>query len=235
MNLKKAISWLLVLMMMFSLCACGDQTPDPTEPEQTTPVTELPDDVNNQTAFLGNNLYITNVLQYTGAYMEDGSDEVVTDVLMIIMKNENELPLQLARISLEYADFTANFEATNVPAGASVVLLEKSRHEYVPDNFYHATADNVVFFQEDMSLQEDKLKITGTNGALTVENLTDEDMGEIYIYYKNTASDGLFYGGITYRARVDAGLKAGKSTTVMTRHYYANACTVVNVQIMPVE
>jgi hypothetical protein len=167
--------------------------------------------------------------------MEDGSDEVVTDVLMIILKNEGQMPLQLARIKLEYADFTANFEATNIPAGASAVLLEKSRHEYVSDSFYNATAENVVFFQDDMSLQEDKLKITGTNGALTVENLTDEEMGEIYIYYKNTASDGLLYGGITYRARVDAGLKPGKSTTVMTRHYYANACTIVNVQIMPVE
>ena len=115
------------------------------------------------------------------------------------------------------------------------MLLEKSRHEYVSDSFYNATAENVVFFQDDMSIQEDKLKITGTNGALTVENLTDEEMGEIYIYYKNTASDGLLYGGITYRARVDAGLKPGKSTTVMTGHYYANACTIVNVQIMPVE
>ena len=233
MNRKIIFSWLLTVTMLLSLCACGDQKPEVTDPIPT--VTAQQNNGNNQTAFLGNNLYITNVGNYTGAYMEDGSDEVVTDVLMIILKNEGEMPLQLARISLEYADFTASFEATNVPAGESVVLLEKNRHEYVPDTFFGATAENVVFFQEDMSLQEDKLKITGTNGALTVENLTNEKLGEIYIYYKNSASDGLFYGGITYRARVDAGLQPGKSTTVMTGHYYANACTILNVQIMPME
>lgn len=235
MNSKIIIAWLLALVMMLGLCACGDKTPDTTEPEQPTTDVSLPDDANNQTAFLGRDLYITHVGNYTGAYMEDGSDEVVSDVLMIILKNEGDMPLQLARITLEYADFTANFEATNVPAGEMVVLLEKNRHEYVSDNFYGAAATDVVFFQKDMSLQEDKLKITGANGSLTVENLTNEEMGEIYIYYKNSASDGLFYGGITYRTRVAAGLKPGKSTTVTTGHYYANACTILDVQIVPVE
>ena len=166
--------------------------------------------------------------------MEDGSDEIVTNVLMVILKNEGQTALQLARINLEYSDFTANFEATNVPAGESVVLLEKNRHEYVSDNYLRATAENVVFFQKPMSLQEDKVKLTGAKGSIEVENLTDENLGEIYIYYKNSAVD-LFYGGITYRARVEGGLKAGQKTTVMTNHYNPNSCTIIDVQILPLE
>ena len=228
----RLLAVLLVFALLLTFYGCGkDKEPDVTEP--TTP-REIQTEENNQTAFLGNNLYITDIGNYTGAYMEDGSDEVVSDTLMIILKNEGEMALQLSRINLEYMDFTANFEATNIPAGESVVLLEKNRHAFVADSYLRATAENVVFFQEPMSLLEDQLKITGERGMITVENLTDETMGEIHIYYKNSATD-LLYGGITYRARVDSGLKPGKSTTVTTNHFNPSNCTILNVQILPVE
>lgn len=235
MKFTKILALLLVTAMLLTLAACGkNEKPDTTEPEQPTSQIKLPEPEDSQTAFLGDNLYITDIGNYTGAYMEDGSDEILTGILMIVLKNEGEAALQLARISLVYADFTANFEVTNLPAGESVVLLEKNRHPYVSDRYLRATTENVVFFQEPMSLQEDKVKITGTKGFLEVENLTDETMGQIYIYYKNSAAD-LLYGGITYRARVDSGLKAGKKTTVQTNHFNPKTCTILNVQILPVE
>lgn len=234
-NMSRPLFALLtVLAMMLTLSACGDKEPEPTRPEQPTTLIEIPDSGSNQTAFLGNDLYITDIGNYTGIYMEDGSDEFVSDVMMIILKNENKNALQLARINLQYADFTANFEVTNLPAGESVVLLEKNRHEYVDDYYIHAKVENVAFFQDDMSLREDQVKLTGINGMITVENLTDEVLGEIYIYYKNSAVD-LYYGGITYRARVESGLKPGKSTTVTTNHYYPDACTIIDVQILSVD
>lgn len=235
MKFTKILALLLVTAMLLTLAACGkNEKPDTTEPEQPTSQIKLPEPEDSQTAFLGDNLYITDIGNYTGAYMEDGSDEILTGILMIVLKNEGEAALQLARISLVYADFTANFEVTNLPAGESVVLLEKNRHPYVSDRYLRATTENVVFFQEPMSLQEDKVKITGTKGFLEVENLTDETMGEIFIYYKNSAAD-LLYGGITYRARVDSGLKAGRKTTVRTNHFNPKTCTILNVQILPVE
>ena len=224
---------LMVFVMLLALTACGEKEPETTVPQPTT-IMEIPQGDNTQTAFLGDNLYITDIGKYTGVYMEDGSDEVVSNVLMVILKNDGEKALQLARINLQYAEFTANFEVTNLPAGESVVLLEKNRHAYVEDGYIRATTDNVTFFREPMSLKEDQVKLSGVNGAITVENLTDQTFGEIYVYYKNSATD-LYYGGITYRARVEAGLKPGRSTTVMTNHYYPNACTIIDVQIMPAE
>lgn len=231
----RIIAVLLLSAMLLTLCACGkgNDEPEITTVPPTTNVGIAEDNV-SQTAFLGNNLYITDIGNYTGIYMEDGSDEYVSKVMMIVLKNEGENALQLARINLEYSDFTAQFEVTNLPAGESVVLLEKNRHEYNQGAYLNAKADNLVFFQEPMSLKEDQLKLTGQNGSILVENLTDETFGEIYIYYKNSATD-LFYGGITYRAKVEAGLKPGKETTVMTKHFYPNACTIIDVQIMPAE
>lgn len=181
---------------------------------------------------LGSDLIVTDIGKYAGIFMEDGSDEVVSDTLMLILRNDNTRDLQLARIELRYADFTAEFEVTNLPAGESVVLLEKNRHAYVEDLPYHWTAENTVFFQEPMGLQEDTLKITGERGKLTVENISDRTLGDIYIYYKNSAVD-LLYGGITYRARVDSGMEPGDTESVMTGHYNPETCTIVNVQIGP--
>ena len=83
-----------------------------------------------------------------------------------------------------------------------------------------------------MSLNENKVKITGGKGTITVENVSDETLGKIYVYYKNSVTD-LLYGGITYRATVEAGLKPGESFTVQTQHFYEGACTFVHTEILP--
>lgn len=241
MNFFKITRLFLVLLlscaMLLCLCACGkgsEPKPSETSPSKETVFPTIGATENSQTAFLGDNLYITDIGPYTGAYMEDGKNEFVTDMMMIILKNENEEDLQLVRISLEYSDFTAEFEATNLPAGESVVLLEKNKHEYVDGLYHRATASNIAFFQEPMNLQADKVKLTGGQGGIIVENLTDEALGEIYIYYKNSAAD-LFYGGITYFVRLEAGLKPGRSMTAMTSHYHPDACEILNVNILPVQ
>lgn len=239
LNLSKPLLlFLLTASLLLAVTGCKNdgKDPDGTEPpEETAPsaTIELPVEAEVDPIDLGSQLLVTDIGKYTGIYMEDGSDEVVTDMLMLILKNGSDRDLQLARIELAYADFTAQFEVTNLPAGESVVLLEKNRHEYVDEEFISASAKNVAFFQEDMGLCEDKVKITGTKGSIQVENLTDEPLGELYIYYKNSAAD-LLYGGITYRARVDAGLEPGNVASVMTGHYNPDTCTIVNVQLIPV-
>ena len=234
MKLKNMLAMLLVCVMLLTLCACKDNKDDPQPTTVPTTTGANKDNATAQTAFLGNHLYITDIASFSGAYMEDGSDEYVSKVMMIVLKNESENDLQLARINLEYSDFTAEFEVTNLPAGESVVLLEKNRHECPQESYRSAKADNVVYFQSPMSLKEDQVKLTGQKGSIAVKNLTDSALGEIYIYYKNSATD-LYYGGITYRAKVDAGLKPGREQTVLTGHFYPNACTIVDVQILPVE
>ena len=178
--------------------------PAPTEP----PSIELPD-----------GLVIHHISSYAGIYMEDGTDEPVSDVMMIVLENTAEQDLQLARISIEYEGFTAEFEVTNLPAGEKVVALEKSRHGAVNEKYLSIQTKNVLFFPEPMGLEEERIEIKGRNGTLEVTNISGEDIpGDIYIYYKNSATD-LLYGGITYRVPVRGGLKAGESTTVIAGHY----------------
>lgn len=200
-----------------------ESVPVRTEEKQTAEATESP------VIELGSGLVVHYISGYAGIYMEDGSGDLVTDVMMLLLENTAEEDLQLARISVEYSDFTAEFEVTNLPAGEKVVVLEKNRHPK-PDEKYRAIqAKNVLFFPETMGLQEDRIRITGANGSLEVENISGEDItGDIYIYYKNSASD-LLYGGITYRVTVKGGLAAGEKIRVVAGHHTVDGSRILLV------
>ena len=170
-------------------------------------------------AALQDGLRITGIGRYAGIFMEDGSEDVVSDVMLLVLENTSASDLQLARIEVEYADFTAQFQATNVPAGEAVVLLELNRHTYVDEAYRDISSRNVVFFDEPMDLCETQLSLEDGETSIKVTNISDEDIsGEIYVYYKYTAG-GLLYGGITFRAKIEGGLPAGSSAVVTTGHY----------------
>jgi hypothetical protein len=178
---------------------------------------------------LPDGLRIVYMTSYAGIYMEDGSDEVVSDVMMLVLENTADKDLQLARIRIEYSDFTAEFEVTNLPAGEKVVALEKNRHPKPAEEYRAIMAKNIQFFPKKMSLQEERIRVTGVNGSLEVENISGEDItGDIWIYYKHSASD-LLYGGITYRVSVKGGLAAGEKIRVIAGHYMVDSCRILQV------
>lgn len=208
-----------------------DEYHDPIPVETTQPKTEQTQPMvqTQETHPLEQGLVITDMSNYAGIYMEDGSDEIVSGVMMVILENTSELDLQLARIEVVYEDFTAAFEVTNLPAGQSVVLLEKSRSSMPGEDHQRIDIKNVVFFDEPMTMMEDVLEISGGDGYLDVKNISGETLtGEIFIYYKNSARD-LLYGGITYRARIENGIGAGETIRILTGHYTEGNSRILHV------
>lgn len=197
--------------------------PTVTEPEATVSIRE------EEHIDLGQGLVIRRMDRYSGVYMEDGTDEIVQDVMMLVLENTSERCLQLARIDVVYGDRTAEFEVTSLPAGQKAVLLERGR-QGVGEGLYHScAARNVVFFEEPMDLAEDRIALTGEAGRLQASNRTGEDIpGPVCIYYKNSAED-LFYGGITYRVTIPEGIAAGETVTVPAGHYDPERCRFVQV------
>ena len=202
----------------------------PQEEAETQPADNMEVDFSaGEVLELGKDLRITKIGSYAGIYMEDGSGEVLSDVLMITLENASERDLQLARITLDYTDIQAEFEATNIPAGGSVVLLEKSRQPYVAEGFRSARLVNAAFFPDPMSLMTERLEVTGMEGVLNVKNISGTDItGDIYVYYKHSAQ-GVFYGGITYRTKVSGGLAVGEIKQITAVHYDPVNCQIVAV------
>ena len=192
----------------------AQDTPENEQTQGTAPVVE-------NAVNLDYGLYATDIGSYTGMYMEDGTDEIVSGVLMLVVKNTGEQDIQYAKITMPVGEETAVFTLTTLPVGDSVVLLETSRMQWQQDVDYSSilpTIENIAYFQEPVSTQEEKLKIGIVDGAINVTNISGEDIaGNIVVYYKNAAQD-LYYGGITYRITIEGGLKADEIRQVMTNH-----------------
>lgn len=168
---------------------------------------------------LGQGLKITKIGKYAGIFLEDGSNDPVSNIMMVILENKSGKDLQLARFSVKYSDFTAEFEVSNLPAGESVVALERNRHQIVEEKPLSTDLAAAAFFPDSMSLRDDRFRVTGDDGRITLENISQQDIsGDIYVYYKNSATD-LLYGGITFAPCVrDPGGGEGGAVYCALRH-----------------
>ena len=179
---------------------------------------------------LGEGLVCTDVDSYTGLFMEDGSDEPVSDVMRLVVKNTADQDLQYAEIGLVYGEEVREFSVTNLVSGASCVLLEKNRQALVNDDMSDVYVEHVVFFSEPMDLMEGQFEITGQDGFLNVKNISGHDVsGDVVVYYKY-AVDGVYYGGITFRVRVSDGLKDGEIRQVPAVHFDKESSVLTMVQ-----
>ena len=182
---------------------------------------------------LENGLEITSVGRYAGSFVEDGSDDIVSDVCAITVKNNAAATVQYAHITLTGGETSYEFDLSTLPSGASAQLLELSRQP-LPESTDGLTASLTSFapFDAEPSLCEDVISIDTQDTAITITNVSGSDItGQIYVYYKSAYGD-LYIGGITYRTGV-SGLAAGESTTLYASHYstaYSKIMFVTYVQ-----
>ena len=217
------------------------QPPETTQAPETEPGTEETEPATETTGEtvptvlpmnLGYGVYLEQVNNYTGIYMEDGSDEMVSGVMMVRITNTGEEDIQLMQIEVAYPDANYYFQVTNLPAGGSAVLLELSRQPKPEGEPLSAAASNVVLFPEHMTVDQSVFEISGAAGMMNVKNISDADIGgTIYVYYKYKTQD-LFYGGITFRVTIQGGLKAGEIRQMMAGHFNPDNCQVVMVEVV---
>lgn len=182
---------------------------------------------------LRDGLELVDISSYTGAYVEDGSDEIVSGILMMKVINNSEEAIEYAHITMDVNGETAEFDGSTLMPGATVVLLEKNRMAYDKNLDYAATVscENIAVYKDDLKLHEDKLKIQILDGAMNVINISQQDItGRVAIYYKNVAA-GVYYGGITYRIILENGLKANEVQQVMAQHFSASGSEIMFVTI----
>lgn len=178
-------------------------------------------------------LQITEIGAYSGPYMEDGTDEDVSDVMMITVKNNGKQAVQYGEITMTSEDGeTALFKFSTLEADQEMTVLESTRKPYRNKDEYNvATAANVAYFRKNLSTYAGQLQIQPLGGGLNVINISQHDIdGEIIIYFKNLKDDRLM-GGITYRGRITDGLKAGEVKQLMSQHFTEENTKVMFITI----
>lgn len=200
----------------------------PVDPDPTVKIEDL-QDVQISTE---KSLVITDIGSYSGIYMEDGSDAVLSRILMVVVKNTGSRTVQYAEVELTDGEKTACFSLSTLPPGESAVLLEKNRMPYAEGKeLTEAKVKNVAMFPTEPTLCEDQLKIQGLDGVLNVTNISGKDIaGDVVIYYKNASSD-MLYGGITYRITITGGIKADEVKQIVASHFSAKGSRIMWVTV----
>lgn len=237
------IAALIVLIIAAVVVMCVVQMsrdaaePSQTESMQTEPTQEIEPlrfDIPGFTRIdeaeltsLNGPLKVTAVGRYTGPYVEDGTDEEVTDVLALIVENTGESWVEYAELTMDCGGQTARFVLSVLPAGSSALLMETNRMTYAPGTAYRTKgeakiaelSDRVMDFSGEFVLYPD-------DGVINVENVSGADHPEIVaVCYKNHRY-GLYIGGICYRARFENGIAAGEIVQSIQPHY-TNADSVI--------
>ena len=187
-------------------------------------------DEDNRESSLGNGIYVVSSEPYTGPFWEDGSDTAVEDIWSLKIVNSSDEDIEYLKIHAATAEAEGNFEVTVLPAGGELIVLESSAAAYPQDGEdARYDAENLAFFQEERSILPEQLTLYGQDNWIKAENISGEDIaGDICVYYKNL-EDGIFQGGITYRAVFPGGMAAGEAEEQEVLHYMKDTSQIMYV------
>lgn len=177
---------------------------------------------------LGSGIVIQAVSEYSGAFVEDGSDRDVKNVWALTVTNTSDQDIQYLRIKGTDGDNSAYFDITTLTAGSTVKVLESSSAEYPAwekDCVY--SIENLALFNQDRSLYPELFTVSTQDGWIKVENKGTENItNDVYVYYKNV-EDNEFLGGITYRLKFEGGIPAGESREEQAVHYKSDVSKIM--------
>ena len=196
--------------------------PDGTEKETVTDDTSAPDRPENGVE-LGDGIILVSIAPYSGAFVEDGSDEQVENIVSAVVRNSGDNAIQLLEFAVGTDNGDAVFSATTILPNTSVLVLEKNRMPYPGgDKFGSARITQIGRFIEEPSFYSDKFEVMGADGNILVKNIGSEDVtGKVVVFYKSV-KDGRYFGGITYQATLNGGVPAGETVLVNANHFRIN-------------
>lgn len=182
-------------------------------------------------ADLGNGLQIVRVGTYTGAFVEDGSNRAVTDVMALLVTNTSEHFVEYAEIALAGDTRSALFKLTALPAGQSVLVMESTALAYDGSAKFDKTVLQAFSAPDkDFSLYPEIFSIKAADGVVNLINNSSEDItGNLAIFYKNV-QDGIYLGGITYSRTLSNGVSAGAVAQFMTDSYTVASSELVFIR-----
>lgn len=180
-------------------------------------------------AFMDGLVTVEKVGRYAGIFVEDGSDEIVSDVFAITVVNNSDKMLQYAQVVITCGGEEYTFDMSTIPAGARAQVLEKNK-KALPEDLSGAQTvlTTVTEFQEAPSTYPEVFELTPFEYSVNIKNISKSDIsGDVYVYYKTKVGD-LYMGGITYRAKV-TDLAAGKEKSAYASHFYGSDSEILFV------
>ena len=174
-------------------------------------------------------LVVEGTVAYTGAYMEDGSGDAVTDVTGLVVCNPGQRMVRFGAIALEQEGKQLYFFVYCLPPGAKCLILEKNRSPYSRKNVTECRELTMRWEYQD--LHSEQLCYVGFGEQLTLINHSSKQMQHVTLWYKQYDHEKECYlGGVAYSAHV-FWLKEQEQRTLTPEHYHAGSAKVVTVEL----
>lgn len=176
----------------------------------------------------GYNMEIETMGAYTGVFVEDGTNETVSEIAMLQVKNTGNSVIEYAELQIVFFSQILNFEISALPAGESAILLEQQRKTLPEESLEKCIA--TVVHREQMEMSEKQVMVTDAeNNRLRIKNLTDEVISTVRVFYKYYVEDkDIFLGGIAFSVKLSQ-LEAGGELVIQPAHYQSDFCRIVMV------
>ena len=168
-----------------------------TSPTEAATVSKPENNNTSQSGATSADLYCLEFAAYSGAYVEDGKNEEVKDVAMILVENRSQQFLDQATITYIYGNQYATFVVTGLPAGAKCWVMEKNKLTLEGGHSFYFE-DCVSSFRGEVIQTPTQLQVDTKDNTITIENTSPNTLETVCVYYKNTFEDGSYLGGITY-------------------------------------
>lgn len=177
----------------------------------------------------GTKLLAEQILTYEGEYIEDTEFGEFVYVTGLILRNTGDKGIICAKIKLAGESDILEFDATYIPPGEAVLVLEKNRKETEDFRFYSCTG--TVEYDENSWQENKEIKVRYLDdNCIEITNTTDKAVYEIQLYYKTVYQQNLFYiGGITHCYRINT-LSAGETVSVCPEYFAGEQSRIVFVR-----
>ena len=170
-----------------------------------------------------------NVSPYEGNYLEYGDVEQVSGLYAMKFTNTGDQTIQSAQLVFSDGTQELTFRFEMLPAGQSVIVAELSQLSAASEELNYV--DGVVTYLEGIVENKDCVKVTDNkDGTVKVENVTDEMLPLVRVFFRPTDSNGNPIGGPCKSIMVD-GIEAGASVTVEAEGW-EETCVVVAILVI---
>lgn len=172
-------------------------------------------------------MVIESIGSYIGPYIEDGSDEEVEDVAAMVITNTGDQMIQYSSLSFSAKKGNSvNFLITNLPAKTSIIVFDTKRTAFKGTEILTFEGDMTAY--TDRNMHESEVTVSAQDNLISLTNNTDKQIDTAYVYYKLYLDCGVFYGGITYRTKIED-IKPGSTVTQGASHYFTKSSEVLSV------
>lgn len=180
-------------------------------------------------------LEITAIGKYSGIINENGTTDEVNEVLAIVVKNKSDKIVSFSSITALYdSDKTTAFNPSNLPSQMSSLVFTSTPYvEYIDVKKFEVT-DSMAIMSDSLPMLDGTVGVDYKDGNFIITNLTSEELGDVYVRFKNCSDGNVYLGGATFSVMVPD-VMPYETYTVPAQNYTEGTSVIVAVENMKLD